>query len=151
MSFLDKTFRALLDVLVQFERGVSTTVYGVTISVAGPLSRRHIDERLAKIEDARHNMAEAIQALDELQRVAEENKRDLDAINSAISAAEADKVSAEGKVKAAKQLAEIDAQAARSVLELPTAREKWKERVYGFVSGVGASLLAAIIWKLFVG
>lgn len=145
MSFASEFVQALVRAL---EKPFETSIYGVKIKIAGPLSEETIDDRLAKLETARENLASAIEAVDELQARTRQNKRDLQELNDAIAQAETGKSAINQELETVKNLAALDVAAVRKVLKVPTSAEIWADRFIGFVFGVAASLAATFVWNL---
>lgn len=120
----------------------------IDVALSTPFTERSIDERLEKIETARQNLAEALTAMDEMRDVAESNKRDLERLTNSISKAESDKADLNAQLDALKQIAAIDSDAVREALRLPTEVDKWKERIWGFIFGLIAGLIATVVWEM---
>jgi chromosome segregation ATPase len=110
-----------------------------------------MDERIAKIETARVNLVEALSAIEELKQAAENHQRDLAKVAAALQKVQAEKASAAGELATLKQMAELDIQAVRRVIGLPSAVAVWRERIIGFVIvGVLASIVASAAWELWL-
>ena len=126
---------------------INIGVSGVNISIIPPLSMNNIDKRLKKIETAREGLQEALEAVEELRISAEESKLDLQAINASIQQAESEKTTISQELEAIRVIAVQDGTAVRKALGLPTPKDVWKERIVGFILGVLASTVAALIWE----
>jgi hypothetical protein len=85
----------------------------IDVSLSTPFTRESIDERLKKIESARRSLSEALEAMDELKVTAESNRRDLDALTTAIAKAESDKADLNAQLEALRRLATIDSTVVR--------------------------------------
>lgn len=102
-----------------------------------------IDERIAKIDIARENLAESLRAIDELKVAAEDNKKELQEALAKFQLLEKQKANAEIELQEIKRIAQADVETFRKLAGVPTEPEVRKERIIGFVSGVLASLFAA--------
>ena len=115
-----------------------------------PKDRPHqsVDERIAKIETARHNLTEALSAIDELKLAAEKNKTELAEALQTLSSTQEQKASAEKELQAVRQIAENDVGAFKKLAGVPSRREIARERLIGFLIGIAASVLASGLWWL---
>lgn len=139
----------IVDVLRKSKASIQiTSTGGISASVKLPFSQKNIEERLEKISQARENLADALQAIDELQEAAEDNRRDLENLNAAILQAESQKAGLDAKLSALKGLADLDSKAVREALRLPTEVDKWKERIWGFIFGILAAVIVTLGWEL---
>jgi hypothetical protein len=120
----------------------------IDVTLSTPFDRESVDARLQRIEVARHNLAEALSAMDELKSAAEENKRDLEQLTNAIAKAEKDRADLHAELGALKQIAAIDTQTVREAFRIPTEVDKWKERIWGFIFGALAAALVTLAWEL---
>lgn len=114
--------------------------------VLGLQAEYDLDERIQKIETARTNLLDALSAVDELERSAQQNKRELEAIAAALQKAESQKLSAEEELDSLKKLATLEAGAVRKTFGVPTPREVWRDRILGFIFGAITSLLLSAAW-----
>lgn len=110
--------------------------------------RQSIDERIAKIDAARANMAEALSAIDELKEAANTNKADLEAALEQLGQTRAAKSAAERELNVVRKIANSDVEVFRRLAGVPSRSQVAKERALGFVFGVIASLLASGLWWL---
>lgn len=143
---IDRLLAFTLDVLI--EAGA--------ISLGVKLKRRSdaglnqtLDERLAKIDHARDNLADALEAMDDLRRQAEENKHALEALNRAVQGATRERDAVTSELDTVRSLAALDTETVRRALGVPSPARVWAERLISFVLGVVASLVASAIWQLF--
>ena len=120
----------------------------INVSLETPFAKQSVDARLQKIEIARKNLTEALSAVDELKETAEENKRDLTLLTTAIKNAENDKKGLQAQLGDLKKLANIDTNSVRAALRIPTEVDKWKERIWGFIIGVVAAIIVTLGWEL---
>jgi flagellar hook-basal body complex protein FliE len=104
-----------------------------------------IDQRLARLEEAKAALAESLAAIEDLQRQAEESKRDHARARSELAATIASKDDAERKLEAIKRLMDQDIEAFQTVAGVANIR---KERMIGFGSGIAASVIASLLWAL---
>ena len=107
----------------------------------GP-AERSIDERIAKIDEAKKNLVDVIAAIDALRKEAEKNKEEAAQALQDIARLEKDKSMLHEEVEALKTLSQTNAQAFRKATGIPNAKT---ERIIGFVSGVIASIVASLI------
>jgi uncharacterized protein involved in exopolysaccharide biosynthesis len=102
------------------------------------------DQRIAKIDEARANLEDALNALGELKREAETNKAELqDALNQ-LDRTKAGHAAEAAQLQQIRAIAEADVATFRRMAGIRPARE----RLIGFIGGVVASLVAAGLWKL---
>jgi hypothetical protein len=107
-----------------------------------------VDERLEKIEAAKRNLEDALGAIGELQKSAEENKAELAAAIERLNAAQAQRLVAERELQAVRAIAQNDVAVFQKLAGVPSKIDIAKERVVGFVLGVLASVAASGIWWL---
>lgn len=105
-----------------------------------------LDERIAKIEEARNNLFEALQAVDDLRRTADENKQELKEALEKLTQMESQKASLSTELAEIQKIKNADVGAFRDLIGIPTAKDKWWERFIGFVSGIVASIIASALW-----
>lgn len=118
-------------------------------TVLGEERSESVDERIKKIDSARANLHDAIQAIDELHIQAIENKVELAKTLQNLAEAEQQKNETDKELDAVRQLANIDVAAFRSAAGIPGKNDIFKERIFGFISGVVASLIAGGIFTIF--
>lgn len=106
-----------------------------------------IDSRLAKIDSARDSLADALEAMDELRRQAEDNKQTLETLNRAVDSAAKERHVVESELNDLRTLATLDTDAVRKALRMPTRIHIWAERLIGFLIGVAASFAATALWQ----
>lgn len=107
-----------------------------------------VDERLAKIEVAKRNLEDALAAIEELRRTAEENKMELAAAIERLSEARTERLLAEKELQVVRSIAQNDVAVFQKLAGVPSKIDIAKERVVGFVLGVLASVAASGIWWL---
>lgn len=105
-----------------------------------------IDERIAKIDEARKNLVDSLQLVDELRSAATENKQELESAISHINQLQVERKLAEEELTKLRELASVDTTALRTVIGIPSSREIWRERFFGFLSGILASTIATGLW-----
>lgn len=103
------------------------------------------DARIAKIDDAKSNLKEAIIALDELKAEAQRNQANLTEALAKLSGVKAQHSVERDQLEKIRSIAQADIDAFRRMAGI---QSPLKERVIGFAGGVVASLLAAGLWKL---
>lgn len=110
-------------------------------------SKTSVDERLRKIEVARSNLSEALEAIDDLKSEAEKNSRALADLTYKLSEREREKGDLDAKLNELRTLTDVSAATVQSVFRVPTRASIWAERAIGFLIGVGASVVASIIYS----
>lgn len=108
-----------------------------------------IDARLEKIEVARKNLADALDAMDELRAAAESNKAELANALQRLSDAKEQRASAERELKEVQSIAQADVEVFRRLAGVPSKLEIAKERFIGFLIGLLASIVASGLWWVF--
>lgn len=106
-------------------------------------SSQTIDERLAKIEIAKNNLMDSIKAIEELKAEAEKNKIEANLALNKLLQFKAEKEQAEKELSLVKTIAESDISTFKKIAGIPDNKEKNRDRLIGFVSGIFASLIAS--------
>ncbi|BAV45323.1 Uncharacterized protein MLTONO_0420 [Mesorhizobium loti] len=121
---------------------------GVLLKHSGLLSSAtlNVDERLRKIEVARSNLQEALEAVDELKDEAQRNQEALADLSLKLDQREREKGELDAKLSELRTLTDISATTLQSVFRVPSRASIWAERLIGFVIGVGASVVASMIY-----
>ena len=104
-----------------------------------------VDERLAKINAARSNLRDVLEAMDELEREAKRSKTHVDWMRFRLAEIESSKESAEKELEDIKNIINVDVESFRRVAGIPSSGQVRRQRFLGFLSGVFASILAALI------
>lgn len=146
---------ALTTIAGQFAKAATGATISATLSpFGGPQikigfegDKPPIDERLAKIEAARANLQDALGAIEELAVEAEQNKRDLRRLQEAVDHASTERENVNAQLDVLKSLQTLDSEAMRRALKLPTATDIWRDRIFAFVAGVIASIVATLAWE----
>ena len=107
---------------------------------------KNIDQRVARLDEARNALMESLQAIDELRHEADCNKKDLTRVVAELSAVRVDKAAAERELFAVKNAVDIDVEVFRSIARIPDDAQVRRERLIGFTTGVLASVIASAIW-----
>lgn len=123
--------------------------FGVAGSVIGEVMRPPIDQRLAKIEEAKQNLAEALTAIEDLQAEAQTNSRALSQLTDKLDKAEERKTLIQRDIDTLRELSKLDAESMRTGLGIPNRLQVWFERILSFLIGVAASVVASWIWTTF--
>lgn len=110
--------------------------------------RVNVDQRIQKIDAARRNLCEALDAIDELKAAAEENKTELSIALELLNTVRTDQKSAERELTAVRDIAKSDIEVFQRLAGVPSQKQIAKERFVGFLLGVTASIVAAAIWQL---
>ena len=96
--------------------------------VIGEFMRSPIDQRLAKIEEAKKNLAEALTAIEDLQTEAQTNSRALSQLTAKLDKAEQRKTVIQRDIDTLRELSKLDAESVRTGLGIPTRLQVWFER-----------------------
>lgn len=115
----------------------------LSIQLVEEEAERTLDERIARIDAARQNLVEGINAIDELKREAEKNKKDVTQALKQVAVLERDKASLNQEIQTMRAVLDSDVEAFRKVAGVPSETEIRKERYIGFISGVIASVIAS--------
>ena len=108
---------------------------------------KSVDERLAKIDQARALMADAMTAVDELHKEAETNKTELSRALANLAETEKNKNQLENELRNIRQIMQLDVATFKKLAGVPSKQEVKNERVIGFFTGVLASVVASgIVW-----
>ncbi|MCH8171846.1 MAG: hypothetical protein IIA70_00845 [Proteobacteria bacterium] len=139
-AYFDFIFRTLnLRLVVSTKSGK----FGFTID---PLKERTIDERIANIEIAKENLLEALSAMDDMQKTAENQKKELERINSLLEKIQKQKRSAKKELIEIKKITGVDVETFRKIAKIPSKKDIWGERMVGFISGIVASAIVGVIF-----
>jgi hypothetical protein len=143
-----KAIRIYFDALERaFGRTRTTRAIDKIIRVfEGPVAS--VDERISKIDSARANLLEGLQAIDGLKLEAEANKRELEIALLKLEQIQSQRAAAEKELDTINEIALADTSALRKAIGIPGQAQVWADRFFGFISGIFASLLASIIWWL---
>ncbi len=109
---------------------------------------RSIDQRVARLDEARHALLESLQAIDQLRHEADCNKQYLAIVVAELGAVKVDKAAAERELVAVKKAVDVDVEIFRSIARIPNEAQVRRERLIGFITGVLASVFASAIWWL---
>jgi len=102
-----------------------------------------IDERIAKIDEAKTSLLEGVRLIDELRETAQNNKRDAEAALLQINELASEKANLQKKLDSMKEIAQSDVETFREMAGIPSVADIRRERLIGFVSGVVSSLVAS--------
>jgi hypothetical protein len=108
--------------------------------------RETIDERIHRIDVARQNLSEALDAMDELKHAAEWSKAELVIALERLDSAQRDRAAAEKELEAVRGIAQSDVEVFKKLAGVPSRLEIAKERLIGFLLGITASIIASGIW-----
>ncbi|MEL7026831.1 MAG: hypothetical protein AAGO57_06345, partial [Pseudomonadota bacterium] len=115
--------------------------------VNSPRTMGSIDDRIAKIDEAKTSLAIALNAVEEQQVGAQRSKDDYEKIRHQLHLVTQEHGIAEERLAQIEGLSQIETEAVRETLGLPGRREVLVERGVGFIFGVIASLIAAYLWE----
>jgi hypothetical protein len=122
------------------------------ISTPPKQTSQSIDDRIAKIDEARSNLVEVLNAIDELRSAAEQNQRDAEIALRQLEKLEQDKASLEKELESVRGIIDVDVTTFRQIAGIPSTDDIRRERVLGFITGVLASVVASgIVWLLVQG
>lgn len=110
--------------------------------------RASVDERILKIDAARKNLHDAIDAIDELKVAAEQNKAELASAIERLNDAKLQQDAAQRELEAVRDIAQSDIEVFKKLAGVPSQRQIAKERFIGFLIGIAASIAAAGLWQL---
>jgi hypothetical protein len=114
-----------------------------------PLPEVEIDKRLTKLDDVQNYLNDAIDAIEDLKVTADENRATQRRLLAEVSLLRENQRQAECEAKAISDATKTDIDAFRKLAGVPTKDEIWRGKVFGFVSGVLASVVAAgIVWGI---
>jgi len=114
-----------------------------------PLPEAEIDERLTKLDDVQSYLTDAIDAIEDLKVTADESKATQRRLLTELSLLRENQQQAECEAKAISEATKTDIEAFQKLAGVPTKDEIWRGKVFGFVSGVLASVVAAgIVWGI---
>ena len=111
-----------------------------------PSSRTTIDERLSKFDDIKTYLLEAAAAVEDLKTQAEENKAAKERLLADLSILQENQRQVQEETRAISEATKADVEAFRKLAGIPSENEIKKNRIWGFIGGVVASLVAAVIW-----
>jgi len=102
-----------------------------------------LGETLKKVETAQEHLTDAIEAIDIIHEQVISERTQLDTLLSEVEHKKVQYKEATSDLKDTQQLLNQDQEKLRTVLGINSKREK----IIGFISGIIASLIAALIWK----
>ena len=105
--------------------------------------KRPIDDRIARLDEAKSAILESLGAIDELREDASRAREEHANVVSALETALANREDAEQKLESIRKIIAQDVLAFREMAGITDVR---KERLIGFFSGVCASVLASALW-----
>jgi len=102
-----------------------------------------LGETLKKVETAQEHLTDAIEAIDVIREQVISERTQLDTFLSEVEHKKVQYKEATSDLKDTQQLLNQDQEKLRTALGINSKREK----IIGFISGIIASLIAALIWK----
>ena len=143
MTILFDIYFELIEKILRRVKISKVNILGLEISLDE--DKGSIDERIKKIEAAKQNLLDGLSAIKELEKEAEKNKYELENALIKLSKIKTDNLEAE--LNNIKQVISSDVSTFQKLAGVPTEKEKRKERIIGFFSGIIASIISAgIIW-----
>lgn len=148
MSSFDSLLSLYIEIIDKLLRRLRFTVGVASISIAyEEEAQQSLDERIAKLDAAKKNLADGIGAIEQLKLEAERSKTEVAAAAIQVERLTQDKASLSSKLEAMQTVLSADVDAFRQIAGVPDAASIRRERIIGFVSGVAASLVAAaVVW-----
>ena len=147
MDILDILFdwtAKLLQFLAKRIRGSRLVLQSLGLAIIfEDAAKGSIDQRIAKIGEARSALVEGIRAIDDLKAAADYNKREADQAVAQIALLERDKATLDEEIENMKTVIESDVEAFRRIAGVPSPSDVRRERVVGFITGLVASALAS--------
>lgn len=126
------------------EHLVKTILRSLGMDLPIPSSEKgSVDQRIARLDDAKAALTESLQAIDELRADAEAARTEHAAVVQALDTALSNKDDAEQKLESIRRIIAQDVNAFKEVAGISNIR---KERAIGFLSGICASIVATGIW-----
>ncbi len=107
-----------------------------------------LDERIKKIDQAKNNLLDSLQAIDELKVEAEANKLELTRVLAQLDRLDREKISLQRELDEIRNIAHTDVNIFRKVAGIPSKSDVNRERIIGFISGVISSIVASAIFFL---
>lgn len=145
MTILFDIYFELIEKILRRVKISKVNILGLEISLDE--DKGSIDERIKKIEAAKQNLLDGRSAIKELEKEAEKNKYELENALIKLSKIKTDKINLEAELNNIKQVISSDVSTFQKLAGVPTEKEKRKERIIGFFSGIIASIISAgIIW-----
>lgn len=150
MTILFDIYFELIEKILRRVKISKVNILGLEISLDE--DKGSIDERIKKIEAAKQNLLDGLSAIKELEKEAEKNKYELENALIKLSKIKTDKINLEAELNNIKQVISSDVSTFQKLAGVPTEKEKRKERIIGFFSGIIASIISAgIIWVVTKG
>ncbi|MBC7996550.1 MAG: hypothetical protein IAF58_01305 [Leptolyngbya sp.] len=150
-SFVGNLVNSFINFIYQIIKGLRIRIDGTAIEISVETEQyvSSLDERIAKLDLAKANLIEGLNAIDELKHTAELNKKEVEIAVHQISQLENDKSLLQKELESIKVVVQSDVNAFRKVAGVLGPAEIRRERLIGFISGVIASLTASgIIWAV---
>ena len=145
MTILFDIYFELIEKILRRVKISKVNILGLEISLDEDKGSK--DERIKKIEAAKQNLLDGLSAIKELEKEAEKNKYELENALIKLSKIKTDKINLEAELNNIKQVISSDVSTFQKLAGVPTEKEKRKERIIGFFSGIIASIISAgIIW-----
>lgn len=150
-EILENLINAVIDYYRVRRDGEPVTFRRFMQAVAGqgrirPLPDSVIDERITKLDDVQSYLNDAIDAIDDLKVQADENRSIQKQLIAEVDALRESQRRAECEAREIEEATQININGFRKLAGIPTEDEVWRGKIFGFVSGILASLVAALIW-----
>lgn len=109
-------------------------------------SLESMDARIRKIDAARDNLSDALSAMDDLKRMATDNKAELSSLQTALKAASEEKENLAKHNESLKRLSEIETDSIRAAIGIPTRSQARRGYFLSFIVGLVTTQLFTWIY-----
>jgi flagellar hook-basal body complex protein FliE len=140
MSALDLATGGLIE---PFANGIIKAIIGIDNNQKD--ESKPIDQRIARLDEAKAALNESLEAIEKLRTDAETALNEHAAVVEALNTALSNKVDAEQKLASIRNIINQEVKAFQTVAGVPNVRQ---ERTIGFFSGVLASIVASGVWTV---
>lgn len=132
-----------IEIIAKLIRRISVTfgINNITFTLFEKPSQT-VDERIEKIDLAKRNLLDVINAIDELKEEAEANKKESAIALQQISELEKNRENLREEIDAIKTVIQSDVKSFQRVAGIPNRNT---ERIIGFISGLIAGIMASAI------
>lgn len=108
----------------------------------------NIDDQLLRIDQAKKTLLESLKTIEDLKIATEESKKEANKALLQLANLEDKKGNLQNEVAGLKKLINSDVDAFRQLAGIPTQKDIRRERLWGFAYGIGASLIASMIFLI---
>jgi hypothetical protein len=107
-----------------------------------------IDARIKRLDEAKKNLIASLQAIDELERSAAQNKKEAEEALARLKQLHGEKSKVESELAEVRKIVSSDVSTFQRMAGVPGPAQIKRERLIGFGTGVLASVIASAIWFL---